>query len=395
MVRIKKRIFIITIAAVFLVGGGLTFGGLYLFNMVMLDGSRAVSADEYANYKELETNFSRINELRKYLIENFYREIDDETVTTGFLRGLFNSPDDPFTTYYTKEELNPVITRTTGEMSGLGITFTSNEENAIEITNVVRDSASEEAGVKIGDIIISVNGKTFEASDLDAVVQEAQGEPGTKVKLVINRNGTEHTFEITRSNFIVPSVTTSMLDGNIGQIIISTFNQGTADDFEIALTEMEDKKVEGLVIDVRNNNGGIVEQAIRMLDLIIDESVVAYTEDGQGNRETFNTEDGKTSLPYVVLINNQSASSAEIFALGVKNMKDGNVIGETTFGKGVIQKILRFDQGDGARITVMQYLAPDGTPVNGIGIKPDIEISQGGDQTKDPILKKGLEFLKK
>ena len=396
MLNIRKYKFVIFILAAFLVGGLITVGVLDYFKLILKDGSRALSSAEYGSYQEFMDRYTRVDELRTFLKDSFYREIEDDTIMTGLFRGLFESPDDPFTTYFTKEELEEALARTNGEMTGIGITFILNDSNYIEIKSVIPDSPAEKAGLKPGDILTRIDNTDFSSpgADLDAVVNVTKGEAGTEVIVSVLRDGERIEFTIVRDHFITPSVLSKILDDNIGYIAISTFNQGTAEDFEAAIRDMEDKEVKGLIIDVRNNNGGIVDQAMLMLDVMIGESIVAYTEDREGNREPFTTSDGKISIPYAVLVNKHSASAAEIFALGIKNMQEGVVIGETTFGKGVIQKLIRFGQGDGARITVMQYVTPDGTPVHERGIDPDIAIAPDAEGKTDPVLDKAKEILK-
>jgi carboxyl-terminal processing protease len=259
-----------------------------------------------------------------------------------------------------------------------------NDDGVIEVVSVVEGSPADSAGIRKGDLLLTVDGKVYAGAQLTEAVEAARGEAGTKVVIGISRGGKAKDYTITRSVFVTPTVEHEIItadsgDGSgsrksIGFIRVSSFNDKTAEDFELALNDVTKNNVKGLVIDVRNNAGGLVDQAVKMNDMLLDKGVICYAEDGKGEKTPYETQDGKiTELPSAVLIDGTSVSAAEIFALGVKANGGGKLVGQTTYGKGLIQKLERFDAGDGARITIMQYVTPDGAPVNGIGITPDIE----------------------
>jgi carboxyl-terminal processing protease len=191
---------------------------------------------------------------------------------------------------------------------------------------------------------------------------------------------------------------------DVGVIRVSSFNDSTADDFEDALRYLDRKRVAGIVIDVRDNTGGLVDRAVSMCDMLLDEGVICYAQDGSGERIPYETKDGRvTDLPYDVVIDKTSVSAAEIFALGIKSLGGGKLVGETTFGKGLIQKLQKFEEGDGARITIMQYVTPGGQPVNGVGVAPDVAVAgaatgsavagPAADAADDPQLAKAIEII--
>ncbi|MDR2162503.1 MAG: S41 family peptidase [Clostridiales Family XIII bacterium] len=346
---------------------------------------------------------ARVQQLGKYLQDNYYLPVTDGAIETGILRGIFSSPGDPYTAYYTKDEFDETMERTHGELSGVGLTLSANKDGFIEVMGVVEGSPADGAGIRKGDLLISVDGTGYSGEQLAGAVGAAQGEPGTEVVLGISRNGAIKDYKVTRAVFVTPSVAHEYMKNavgkDIGYIRVSSFNDNTATDFETALKEMNDKDgLAGIVIDVRGNAGGLVDKAIEMDDMLLDKGVICYAENGKGDRIEYATEDGKlTDLPYAVLIDGTSVSAAEIFALGVKAGGGGKLVGETTYGKGLIQKLEKFDEGDGVRITIMQYVAPDGEPVNGVGIAPDIEAPQpeGAEQgaDSDAQLRKALSLF--
>ncbi|MDR0851461.1 MAG: S41 family peptidase [Clostridiales Family XIII bacterium] len=390
MYRIAKKRFTLLLIIVFAVGAVL--GGTFFAFASHLVSVGGLSAAGDKNSEMLKERYAYVSELEDYLSENYYLPVSDSAIRTGILRGLFSAPEDIYTMYYTKEELEAAVEKTNGEMSGVGLSMEPDAGNHIRIVAVAAGSPAESAGIVPGDFLKAVNGKSYNGDDITAAVAEARGEPGTEVTVTIEHEGVSRDIRIVRSNFISPSVISETLEGGIGYIRVHSFNLNTAADFEKILTNFENSDIKALIIDVRNNNGGLVDQAINMVDLLIDSEIIAYTVDVHGEKEALETTDGKTRLPYAVLIDESSISAAEIFALGIKTAGDGLLIGETTYGKGIIQKIITFREGDGARITVMQYLTPDGDPVHGIGIAPDIVVEKT--EGRDAPLDKALEMLK-
>lgn len=383
MFTIKKRNYFISLILIFILGIGSCLGFLYVTG----SGISGINSEDAKVYK-------RLGEMESFLKENYYIDVTDSAIETGLYRGLFSSVEDPYTVYYTKEEFAQVTEEAHGENSGIGIVMQNNSDNLIEIINVVENAPAEGVGIKKGDILISVDDEEFDGSQVSEAATKARGEAGTEVKITVYRDGKTLDFNITRANFINPSVTSDMMDDNIGYIAISTFNDNTAEDFKSALEEMESGGAKGLVIDVRNNVGGIVSQGVEIADLLLDKADIAYAENNKKERETYSTIDGKTSVPYVLLINENSASTSEILAVGIKENKGGSLVGTTTYGKGLIQKLQQFDEGDGVRITIMQYYSASGNPINNVGVTPDYEVKMDKDTKEDVQLNKAISLLK-
>lgn len=385
MFNIKKRNYFISLILVFILGAGSCFGIVQLTGLGLKTN---MSNKEYKTYE-------RLSEMEKYMKDNYYKDITDSAIATGLYRGLFSAAGDPFTVYYTKEEFKQVTEEAHGENSGIGVVMQSNNDNVIEIINVVENAPAEGVGVKKGDILIAVDGEEFSGGQVSEAASKARGEAGTKVKITILREGKTKEFEITRANFINPSVSSKLLDGNMGYIKVSTFNDNTAEDFKAELEEFENKNVKGLVIDIRDNVGGIVSQGVEIADMLLGKAEIAYAENNKKERDTYETKDGKTQLPYVLLINENSASTSEILAVGIKENNGGPLVGATTYGKGLIQKLEQFNEGDGVRITIMQYFSASGKPINKVGIEPDYKVEVKKNSKKDLQLDKAIELLSK
>lgn len=385
MLNIKKRNYIISLILIFILGIGSCFAFMELTGF----GNSKITNIS----KEERKVTKRLSEMEEYLKENYYKDVTDSAIAIGLYRGLFSAVEDPYTMYYTKEEFEEVTDEAHGSNSGIGVVMQANSDGYIEIIKVVEDAPAKAAGVKAGDYLIAVDGQEFNGTQTVEAAGKARGEAGTKVTITILRNGKTKDIEVTRANFINPSITTKTLKNNIGYIAISTFNDNTSDDFKSALNEFENKNVSGLVIDVRNNVGGIVTQGVEIADMLLDEGEIAYAENNKKEKEVYKTTNGKTSLPYVLLINENSASTSEILAVGIKENKGGSLVGTKTYGKGLIQKLEQFDEGDGARITIMQYFSASGKPINNVGVKPDYEVKIDKSTKSDIQLKKALEVL--
>jgi carboxyl-terminal processing protease len=386
MFRISKRKLAAVMVAAFFAGGA---AGVMLYDSVStsnftlpgLAAKPAGGASGETGAAISADGLARAEQLASYLKDNYYRPVSTGAIDTGLLRGIFMSPGDPYTMYYTKEEYEQAMERTHGELSGVGLTLTANDDGFIEVMGVVDGSPASEAGIRPGDLLLSVDGTNYSGEQLIEAVEAAHGEAGTEVVIGISRDGTARDYTIVRAVFVTPTVAREFMRNDagdeVGYIRVTSFNDNTSADFEAALKVMNDEGVKGVVIDVRNNAGGLVDKAVEMDDMLLDKGVICYAEDGKGERIEYATEDGKvTELPYAVLIDETSVSAAEIFALGVKAGGGGKLVGQTTYGKGLIQKLEKFETGDGVRITIMQYVAPDGEPVNGVGIAPDLTVEQ-------------------
>ncbi|MEL7656067.1 MAG: S41 family peptidase [Bacillota bacterium] len=393
MFMMKKRNFIFVIVISILVGA-LAMGGAIYFVGYASGGYMAVTKAEYQNYKMMKEKYGKLAELEQYIQKKYYVPVDEDKLLEGAYKGLFWGIGDPYSAYLTEEEYKEIMISTTGEYQGIGVTIAPDDKGLINVVAPIDGSPADKAGIKSGDKIIGVSGKTYDGSSIDQAVAAMRGKPGTKVDLVVLRGDEELDFNITRANIVMQSVRSEVMDGNIGYIRISSFEEKTAEDFKQQLRDMELKGVKGLVIDLRDNGGGLVESSVDIADMLLGEGVVTYTEDRQKNKEYYKSAAGATNLPYVVLVNGGTASASEILTGAIKDHKAGKIVGTTTYGKGIIQSVEQLSNGDAIKLTIMQYFSPDGNVIHKLGIKPDFEVEALADDQTDRQLEKAIELLK-
>ena len=294
---------------------------------------------------------------------------------------------------------------TKGNFVGIGIYMTTDKEtNLIKIVETIKDSPAEEVGLKAGDLIKTVDGEKYTAESLDKISSKIKGTEGTKVKLEIIRDNETKEFEITRRKIIVNQVEGEVLENNIGYIKISSFDETTSSEFKEKYNELNGKGIKSLVIDLRNNGGGIVVEALKIADLIADKgSTLLYEVNKNGKEQVKKSSNNPiVNVPIVVLVNENTASSSEILAGALKDLGKAKIVGTKTYGKGVIQEVLSRPDGSGLKITTEKYLTPNKTEIHKIGIEPDEkvelpkEITSIRDLNKDndTQLKKAIEMLK-
>ncbi|MEA4987270.1 MAG: S41 family peptidase [Anaerovorax sp.] len=397
MVIIKKRNLIFLLIVALLIGSGFT---TLLYNQ-KLDPSDGVtiSKQDYDAYKKMEGKYAKLEQLTSYIEDNYYIPVDETQLEEGVYKGLFYGIGDPYSSYLNKEEYNELLIATTGEYSGIGVTIVPDSKGFINVIAPIDDSPAAKAGIKSGDKILKVNEKEYTADTIDAAVSAMRGAKGSKVSITILRNGEVETFDMRRATIVTKTVKSEIKEDNIGYLRITSFEEKTAEDFAKALRDMEVKGVDGLVIDLRDNPGGLVEISVNIADMLLDSGTVTYTEDRKGEKTYYKSKEGKTSLPYVLLVNGGSASSSEILAAAIKDNHGGELVGTTTFGKGIIQEISELPNGDAMKLTVMQYFSPKGNVIHGKGIQPDVNISleesdfTDGVLTNDRQLQKAMELL--
>jgi carboxyl-terminal processing protease len=392
MFAIKKRKLAGLLILFFLLGVLAGGGGFLLFENSQ-GGSVRIPVSEYSALQTIGKEYQDIEKLKAKVMELSLFPVTEDQLMTGMKRGLLSGVGDPYTNYLTKEDYESLMIMTTGQLQGIGVTVTSNN-NFVEIVSTVKESPAHKAGLKSGDLIIKVDGTEYDGSQLQEAAAALRGETGTKVLVTFLRDEKVREIEIIRAEIELESVTSKMLDDQIGYIDIKSFESNTGSDFEKELRGLEMKGAKGLIIDLRDNGGGIVESGVEIADLLLDEGIIAYTEDYKKDRTYYKSVHGKTKLPYVILVNQGTASTSEILVAGVKYHKGGPVVGEKTYGKGVIQTVLGVTPKDYMRITIMEYFSPDGNAIHKQGIQPDytVELTEG--DMKDYQLDKALELLK-
>lgn len=384
--NIKKSVFAILLIVAALVGGAATFGTMTMLHASGA-GSVTLSAKEYNQLTYMNDKYAKAEQLWKIVKDGFYQEISDEQIEEGMYKGIFEGTGDIYSGYMNESEWSAWETSMTGEFEGVGVTFMQNEEGEYVVISTVEGSPAEKAGLLPGDILTKVDGEEYTNST--EMSMAIRGDSGTDVQVTYLRDGEENTVTMTREKIESQTVKSSVLDGNIGLIEVSAFEMKTSEDFEAALKDLESKGVKGLIIDLRNNGGGLVNESVEIADMLLDEGTVMYTEDQKGNREYAYTEKGRTSLPYVVLVNENTASASEILSAAIQDNAGGKIIGTVTFGKGVIQNSAPLGNGTGYKLTVLQYFSPNGNKIHGVGITPDIEV-----EGEDEQMQKAIEQFK-
>ena len=364
-------------------------------------GDRSISDEEYQNYRYFIDTYGKVEALRTYIDEYYYKPVTTDELELGMLRGLFMGLEDPYSYYMTAEEYESVIISLTGEYSGVGITLSPNENGFIEVIAPTEDTPAYEAGIKRGDVILAVDGVQYTGSEIDVAAAAIRGPAGTRVTLIILRDGQEIEFTMRREKILSKTVRWEWLEDQVGYIRILSFEESTATDFKEALQTLERGNAAGFILDLRDNPGGLVDVCIDVADLLMDQGTVVYSQDKDENREYFYVKDGKTELPFVVLVNEGSASSAEILSAGIQDNEVAPIVGTRTYGKGVIQQLDQLMDGSAVNLTILQYFSAKGNVIHGVGILPDEVVEAApedyGDDGAlliDRQLDRALEILK-
>lgn len=320
------------------------------------------------------------NKLDKYreIIDKYYLgEVDESKLEEGAIKGYIEGLDDPYTEYISKEDMESYLDDTMGNFVGIGIYMIKNTKyDKIQVLSTIKGSPAEEAGIQSGDLIISVDGIEYKADDMTAVSNKIKGEEGTKVTVELLRGSENVKYELTRSKVKVNQVEGKVISDDIGYIKFTSFDETTAEDFKKQYQELAKKNIKSLIIDLRNNGGGIVDKALEIADYIADKDSVLLYEVDKNNKETVRKAktDPIINMPIIILTNENTASASEILAGALKDLGKAKTVGTTTYGKGVIQQILRLSDGSGLKITIEEYQTPNRNKINKVGIEPDEKV---------------------
>lgn len=346
-----------------------------------------------------------LEDYRKIIDKYYLGDIDEEKLKEGAIAGYIKGLDDEYTEYISKEDMADYMADTTGNFVGIGVYMVQDTEaNKIMVLSPIKGSPAEKAGLQPGDYIIAVDGVTYTGEQMTEASNKIKGETGTTVKLQIQRKDETLDIELTRENIKVNPVEGEVLENNIGYIEFSSFDDGTAEEFKTKFEELQGKGIKSLIIDLRNNGGGIVDEALEIANYILDKDSVILYEVDKNNNETVEktTDDPIINMPIVILTNENTASSSEILAGALKDHKKSTIVGEKTYGKGVIQRLLTLPDGSGLKITSEKYLTPNRTEINKVGIEPDekVELPEtvtnilNVEKNEDTQLQKAIEILK-
>lgn len=361
-----------------------------------------------ANVSATSTSKKIAGNLEKYreIIDKYYLgEVNENKLEEGAIKGYIEGLGDPYTEYISKEDMEDYLNDTMGNFVGIGIYMVKNTTyDKIQVLSTIKDGPAEKAGIQAGDLIVSVDGITYTASDMTTAANNIKGEAGTKVNVEIQRENQIIKYELTREKVKVNPVEGKILENNIGYIQFSSFDETTAEDFKNKFEELNKKGIKSLIIDLRNNGGGIVDQALEIADYITDKDSVLLYEVDKNDKETVKKaqNDPIINMPIVILTNENTASASEILAGALKDLGKAKTVGTTTYGKGVIQQILRLSDGSGLKITIEEYQTPNRNKINKVGIEPDEKVELPDTVTnifnvkenEDTQLQKAIEMLK-
>ena len=338
-----------------------------------------IKAVQYCRSDEILSDLAftqKIKYLENMIDEEYLGEISTDKLEEGVYAGLIYGLGDVYSRYYTKDEYEQESVTTEGSYVGIGVAMQKYTAGGVQIVECYKGSTAEEAGIKVDDVITAINGEDITDTELQDVVSMIRDNEDKDVVLTVQRKG-EDTQEITVkvSNVELPSVFGEMLDENTGYIQITEFKGVTVEQYEEVFADLKEQGMERLVVDLRDNPGGLLNVVCDILRDILPEGLIVYTEDKNGNRSE-ETCDGKNPLdmPLAVLVNGNSASASEIFAGAVKDYGIGTIVGTTTYGKGVVQSIRQLSDGSAVKLTIANYYTPKGNSINKTGIQPDVEV---------------------
>lgn len=376
------------------------FGSVKIYQTYRVYGRLAsgnsAETESVANEKTTEKLGVLENTIKQY----FWQDVDESTLEEGVYKGLLESLDDPYSVYYTHDELVQLQQQTEGIYYGIGAYISQdNEMGYVRVSKIIKNTPAEASGLQQDDYIYKVDGEDMQGKDSSYVVSKIKGEAGTKVTITVVREGATDPIdiEVERQKIESPTVEYQMLDNDMAYIQITEFDLVTTDQFEQAYKQAQADGMKGLILDLRSNPGGNLSTVCDIARMILPKGLIVYTEDKYGKREEY-TCDGANQIkvPLVVLTNGYSASASEILAGAVKDYGIGTLVGTTTYGKGIVQKVINLSDGSAVKLTVSNYFTPNGNNIHKIGIEPDVEVEFDAEQYKNGVdnqLEKAKEVL--
>lgn len=381
--------------------------GLLLMSLISAGGFYAYTAGGGSRGKKSLTsreNMEKVNYLEELIDLYYLNEPDRTKMEEGMYAGMVEGLEDPYSRYYTPEEYSALNEETQGRYEGIGVVMQQNEDGLVTFVRCYEGAPGEQAGLKAGDILYKVNDQEVIDMDLSTVAQKIKDPDINPVHLTLAREGEKDYLEvdIKKEEVKIPVVSHEMLENHVGYLAIYEFTDVTFEQYQAAREDLEQQGMEKLVVDLRDNPGGLLTSVCDVLETILPKGLIVYTEDKYGTREEELCE-GKTpiEIPLAVLVNENSASASEIFAGAVKDHKVGTIVGTTTYGKGVVQTIRNLGDGSALKLTISNYYTPNGTNINGVGIEPDEKVELDENLAKegtvsredDSQLQKAIEVL--
>lgn len=330
--------------------------------------------------EEYETaqRYARLEEVYQRLMGEYYKELDSDTLVQGAIDGMMESVGDPYTFYYTPEDLAKMYEDHNGQYCGVGMLVSSDKQGRLVVLRVFKNSPAQTAGLLPGDVILSADGEAVSAETTETMsmaTARIKGEAGTYVRLSVLRKEQTLELDIERNNVSVNRVEYQILDGNVGYLVLYEFFGDAVSGVREALNAFEEAGVRGIIFDVRSNTGGQLDICLDICDMVLPEGLIVYTEDRNGRRENYYSNADRCEIPMVVLVNEMSASASEIFAASIQDYGVAKIVGTKTFGKGIVQTQYEFpSDGAGMQLTTSRYFTPKGRSIHGEGVTPDVVV---------------------
>ncbi len=368
MVIMEKKISLKSVALIAVTTALVTFSATAIWSFQICNDSVALLRKKAKSIEEMYV-------VDAYIDKYYYGEYDEETVVNNSLKSMVGSLEDKYSAYMTPSEYEQNILNAKGSVSGIGVTVNYTEDKEIKIVEVSEKGPAEKAGLKAGDVLISVDRKNVSDMDYADAVNLVRGKAGTSVKLVVRRDKEELEYTVMRDNIVSTTVTSRMLENDIAYIRISGFKENTVSQYETELKKCLDSGAKGIIFDLRNNGGGLVSACSECLDPLLPKGDIAIAEFKDGTHEVICKSDSdELNLPMAVIVNENSASAAELFTAALKDFKDVSIVGKNTFGKGIMQNTYNLDNGGGLRLTVAKYRTVKSECYHGVGLAPDYQV---------------------
>lgn len=329
----------------------------------------------------------KLNAIDSVLESFYFGDVDDETAKDNIYKAYLSSYGDKYTMYYTADEYKALKESTNGKFYGIGAVCQISGEGGVLLVDVYDNGAGYQAGLRSGDRVVNVDGRDITGMELSSAVALIKGDKGTSVTLEVIRGTERLTFSAVRDAVEAKTVSYTLLDNNIGYLSISQFEEVTTKQFKAAVEDLQSQGMKGLVIDIRNNPGGLLDTVVGMLKYMLPDGLIVYTEDKQGNRKEYKGQDNdEFNLPLAVIVNGNSASASEIFAGAIQDYGKGTIIGTQTYGKGIVQTVKPLTDGSAIKFTIAKYFTPKGQDIHGKGVTPDMVVEYDTDADVDTQL---------
>ena len=329
----------------------------------------------------------KLNAIDSVLESFYFGDVDDETAKDNIYKAYLSSYGDKYTMYYTADEYKALKESTNGKFYGIGAVCQLSGEGGVLLVDVYDNGAGYQAGLRSGDRVVNVDGRDITDMELSSAVALIKGDKGTSVTLEVIRGTERLTFSAVRDAVEAKTVSYTLLDNNIGYLSISQFEEVTTKQFKAAVEDLQSQGMKGLVIDIRNNPGGLLDTVVGMLKYMLPDGLIVYTEDKQGNRKEYKGQDNdEFNLPLAVIVNGNSASASEIFAGAIQDYGTGTIIGTQTYGKGIVQTVKPLTDGSAIKFTIAKYFTPKGQDIHGKGVTPDMVVEYDTDADVDTQL---------